>query len=226
MAKGLIGGLFGVSEWIMKFSLGNLQWTLFNLPIGLLLLSLLSLESSGLAFYILLPLGLLTPFIFFPATAALFAKAREWVKKDEELNREQSYFSYYKENYLKSMIGGVIFLILWSVLIADVYYFSTRNSVLMNVFLIMGILLYVWTINFLCVLVQYDMKLIKVMKQSFVITIGSPILFAAIVICSGIILLISLYVFPLIIPIFTGSIIAFLSFSAFYRVYLKAAAEK
>ncbi|WP_254434117.1 YesL family protein [Halobacillus sp. Marseille-Q1614] len=221
MAKGLMGGLFGVSEWIMKFSLGNLQWALFNLPVGLLLLSLLSLENSDLGFYLLFPLGLLTPFVFFPATAALFAKAREWVKKEEEGNREQSYFSYYKENYFKSMTGGLVFVLLWSVLAADIYYFSTRNSFLMNAFLIMGILLFVWTINFLCVLVHYDMKLLKVIKHSFVITIGSPILFAAIVICSGIILMISLYIFPLIIPLFTGSIIAFLTFSAFYRVHLK-----
>lgn len=216
-----MGGMYAVSEWISRFTLGNLLWALFNLPVGLLLLSLLNLQDSGLIFYIMAPLVLVTPFVFFPATTALFAKAREWVRKDENDLVEKSYFYYYKENYLKSLGGGIIFVVLWTVLAADVYYFSTRNTFLMNVFLIMAILLFVWTINFFAVMVHYDMKLKGFLKQSFFITIGSPLLFLTIVISSAIVLYISLYIFPLLIPIVTGSLIAFLSFSAFYRLHLK-----
>ncbi|GGF30611.1 hypothetical protein GCM10010954_32210 [Halobacillus andaensis] len=224
--SGFMGGMYAVSEWISRFTLGNLLWALFNLPVGLLLLSLLNLQDSGLIFYIMAPLVLITPFVFFPATTALFAKAREWVRKDENDLVENSYIYYYKENYLKSLGGGIVFVVLWTVLAADVYYFSTRNTFLMNAFLIMGILLFVWTINFFAVMAHYDMKLKGFLKQSFFITIGSPLLFLTIVISSAIVLYISLYIFPLLIPIVTGSLIAFLSFSAFYRLHLKIVNNK
>ncbi|MCP3028025.1 YesL family protein [Halobacillus sp. A5] len=218
---GFMGGVYAVSEWISRLTLGNLLWALFNLPVGLLLLSLLNLQSSELVFYILGPLAVITPFVFFPATTALFAKAREWVRKDEKELVEKSYFRYYKENYVNSMVGGAVFVVLWGVLSADVYYFSTRNTLLMNAFLIMGILLFVWTMNFFSVMVHYELSLRKILKQSFLITIGSPLLFLTIVISSAIILYISLYIFPLLLPVVTGSLIAFLSFSAFYRLHLQ-----
>ncbi|WP_101842951.1 YesL family protein [Halobacillus sp. Marseille-P3879] len=221
--SGFMGGMYAVSEWISRFTIGNLLWALFNLPVGLLLLSLLNLQGIELAFYILAPLAIIIPFVFFPSTTALFAKAREWVRKDEKELAEKSFLQYYIENYRNSLFGGIIFVVFWIVLSADVYYFSTRNTLLMNAFLIMGILLFVWTINFFSVIVHYELNLKKVMKQSFLITVGSPLLFLTIVISSAIILYISLYIFPLLIPIVTGSLMAFLSFSAFYRLHLKIA---
>ncbi|MCP3031519.1 DUF624 domain-containing protein [Halobacillus sp. A1] len=223
--SGFMGGFYVVSEWITRFTLGNLQWALFNLPVGLLLLSLLYIESNEMIAYLLVPLACIAPFVFFPATTALFAKAREWVRKEEEGLIEYSYLKHYKDNYVKSMFGGIIFVVLWGVLAADVYYFSSRNTFLMNAFLVMGILLFVFTINFFNVLVHYDIKLRASFKQAFLMTIGSPLLFLTIVISSGIVLYISLYIFPLLIPLFTGSLVAFLAFSAFYRLHLKVASK-
>lgn len=222
---GFMGGFYVISEWIMRFSLGNLLWALFNLPVGLLLLSLLYIENSELLIYLIAPLVVLVPYIFFPATTALFAKAREWVRKEEKETTERSFIRYYKENYLKSMLAGMVFVVLWGVLVADVYYFSDRNVFLMNGFLVMGILLFVYTLNFFSVVVHYDMKLRALFKQAFFITIGSPLLFLALVISSGMILYISLYIFPLLIPIVTGSLISFLAFSAFYRLHLKVSSQ-
>ncbi|WP_027954774.1 YesL family protein [Halobacillus kuroshimensis] len=223
--SGVRGGLYAVSEWISRLALANLSWAAFNLPVGLLLLSLL--YSSGLqeAGYLLPPLIVLLPVLFFPATAALFAQAREWVRKDEEKGSRRSFWSYYKENYKTSAAAGTFLTILWGLLVADLYYFSAVNQLLMNVFLVLGILLFVYTINCFSVMVHYDMKARHVMKQALLITITSPVLFVAVAVSAGFMLMVSLYIFPLIIPIFTGSIIAFLSFSAFYRVYRKLNTE-
>ncbi|MGP4059111.1 YesL family protein [Halobacillus sp. H74] len=219
--SGIKGGLYAVSEWIMRFSLTNLQWALFNLPVALLLLSLLNISRTSDLWYLLPPLAILTPFIFFPATTAMFAKAREWVRKDHKETPDQSFFSYYKENYVGSLKGGFILTVLWGILIADISYFSTSSPLLMNIFFVLGILLFVFTINFFSVKVHFAMSVRDVLKQAFLITFVSPILFLTVSISCGFILMISLYIFPLIIPIFSGSIIAFLSFSAFYRLYLK-----
>ncbi|WP_240339648.1 YesL family protein [Halobacillus ihumii] len=220
-SSGLAGGFFAISEWIMRFSLSNLLWALFNLPIGLLLLSLLYLENGSGALYLAVPLVVLLPILFFPATTALFAKAREWVRNEEDVGTTQSFFSHYKNNYKTSLLSGLIFVILWGVLAADIYYFSSRNSMLMNLFLVLGILLFVWTLNFFSVAVHYHMKLGALLKHSFLITIGSPLLFIAVAISAGIILYISLYMFQVIIPLFTGSLVSFLAFSAYYRLHLK-----
>ena len=42
---GFMGGLYAISEWIMKFSMINLFWILFNIPIVFLLLNLLFIEQ-------------------------------------------------------------------------------------------------------------------------------------------------------------------------------------
>ncbi|MFD2706675.1 YesL family protein [Salibacterium lacus] len=222
---GFMGGFYAISEWIMRFSVANLYWVLFNVPIGLLLLSLLYIEeSAGSALYLTAPLVLLVPVLFFPATTALFAQAREWVREEEYTGGcSRSYVGYYKENYKTSFIGGIVFVIIWGVLIADIYYFSSHNEALMYLFMIMGILLFVWTVNYFSVAVHYEMTFFGGLKHAFLITIGSPLVFLAVALSCGVILYISLYVFPLIIPLFTGSLVAFLSFSAFYRLHRKLA---
>lgn len=223
---GFMGGLYAVSEWIMRFSLVNLQWVVFNLPIALLLISMLYIESSDQLFYLTVPLVVMLPPLFFPATTAMFAKAREWVRKDEEEREPRKYVSYYKENYLTSLLAGFVFVTLWGILLADIYYFSGKNEVLMNLFVVMGILLFIFTLNFFSVSAHYNMKLRGLLRQAFFITVGSPLLFLAVSISSGVVLYISLYIFPIIIPLFSGSLLAFLSFSAFYRLYLKIIAKK
>ncbi|WP_028783808.1 YesL family protein [Thalassobacillus devorans] len=224
--SGFMGGLYVISEWIMRFSLVNLQWVLFNLPIALLLISILYIDSSEQLFYLTVPLVVLLPPLFFPATMAMFAKAREWVRVDEEEREPRTYVSYYKENYRTSLLAGLVFVALWGILLADIYYFSERNEILMNLFVVMGILLFTFTLNFFSVSVHYDMKLRGLLRQAFFITAGSPLLFLAVSISSGIVLYISLYIFPIIIPLFSGSLLAFLTFSAYYRLYLKIVARK
>ncbi|WP_079478119.1 YesL family protein [Halobacillus salinus] len=220
------GGLYKVSEWIMRFSLVNLQWVVFNLPVAFLLLSLLNSGSKS-DLYVLLPLlAIMIPPVFFPATTAMVAKAREWVRENHDQRPERTYWSYYKENYKKSIAGGAFFTVLWAVLVADIYYFSTMNIWMTNVFLVLGILLFVVTMNYFSVIVHFDMKLGQAIKQAFLVTLVSPLLFVTVALTSGIILYISLYIFPLIIPIFSGTILTFLTFSAYYRHYLKRAGDE
>ena len=132
----------------------------------------------------------------------------------------KSYWRYYKENYKRSVLSGLILTITWTIWAVDIYYFFDKNSIMMFLFMIMGIILFVFSINLFSITVHYHMKLFTALKNAFLLTIGSPVLFIAVAISSGVVLYISLNVFKFFLPFLTGSLIAFLSFSAFYRNYL------
>jgi uncharacterized membrane protein YesL len=217
--SGMMGGLYRICEWIMRFSVVNLLWVIFNIPIAYIVLNILFLDETEAMVFFLVPLIILLPFLFFPATTAMFASARDWVIKEESTSVGE-YWRYYKENYKKSLFGGLILTVIWTVWAVDYYYFSRENIIIMFVFLIMGIILFVFTINFLSVISHYHLKLLPALKNTLIITIGSPILFLTVLLSSGIILYMGIYVFPLMFPFFTGSLVAYLAFSAFYRFYL------
>jgi uncharacterized membrane protein YesL len=204
----------------MRFSVINLLWLVFNIPIAFIVVNILFVEQTGIMVFLLIPLLILLPLLFFPATTAIFASARNLVMKEEGVSIRQ-YWRYYKENYTRSLLGGLVLTVVWTIWAVDYYYFSKENIILLGIFLILGIVLFVFTINFFSILSHYHMKLLPAMKNSFLITMGSPLLFFTVLISNSIILYFSLFVFKFLLPFFTGSLIAYLSFSAFYRYYLK-----
>jgi uncharacterized membrane protein YesL len=218
--SGMMGGLYRLCDWFMRFSVGNLLWMVFNIPIVFILFNILYVEQKGVQFFLLVPLIILLPILFFPATTAMFASARDWVIKDESTSLKL-YWRYYKENYIKSLMGGLVLTAVWTIWAVDFYYFSKDNAILMGIFLFLGMVLFVFSINFFTVISHYRLNLLTAFKKTLLITIGSPVLFLTILISSSILLYISLNVFWFLLPFFTGALIAYLSFSAFYRYYLK-----
>jgi uncharacterized membrane protein YesL len=216
----MMGGLYRLCEWIMRFSVINLLWIVFNIPIAFIVVNILFVKQTGIIVFLLIPLLILLPLLFFPATTAMFASARNLVMKEEGVSIRQ-YWRYFKENYTRSLLGGLVLTVVWTIWAVDYYYFSKENIILLGIFLILGIVLFVFTINFFSILSHYHMKLLPAMKNSFLITMGSPLLFFTVLISNSIILYFSLFVFKFLLPFFTGSLIAYLSFSAFYRYYLK-----
>ena len=83
-SSGLMGGLYAISEWIMKFAFTNLFWILFNLPIAFLFLNMLFVERLEDVVFFVIPLALLMPVLFFPATTAMFGVVRGWIMKNED----------------------------------------------------------------------------------------------------------------------------------------------
>jgi len=219
-ASDMMGGLYRLCEWIMRFSVINLLWIVFNIPIAFIVVNILFVKQTGIIVFLLIPLLILLPLLFFPATTAMFASARNLVMKEEGVSIRQ-YWRYFKENYTRSLLGGLVLTVVWTIWAVDYYYFSKANIILLGIFLILGIVLFVFTINFFSILSHYHMKLLPAMKNSFLITMGSPLLFFTVLISNSIILYFSLFVFKFLLPFFTGSLIAYLSFSAFYRYYLK-----
>ena len=216
-----MSGLYGVTEWITRFAVINLLWILFNLPVALIIINAIYVQQQGALFFIIVLLAIIAPFIFFPATTAMFASVRDWVLQKEDRSLIRSYWKYYKENYRRSVVGGIILTLIWVIWGVDYYYFSTVNVILMFAFIIMGVLLFVFTINFFSVLAHYELNIRSLLKTTLIITVGSPILLFTVTIGSGIILYVSFNGLLFLLLFFTGSLISFISFSAFYRLYDK-----
>lgn len=209
-------------EWIMRFTVVNILWLLFNFPIVFLGFNMLILGDVEAIVMLLIPTIVLLPFVFFPATTAMFAMTRDWVFKDGGSGSLiKAYWQYYRENYKRSIVNGLAFTAIWVVWAVDVYFFYSSNYYMFILFLTMGIVLFVFTINSFSVTVHYEITFRESFKNAFFITVGSPVLFLAIAISSGIILYMSFNVFLFLLPFFTGSLIALLSFAAFYSRYLK-----
>jgi uncharacterized membrane protein YesL len=221
-----MSGLYTVSEWVMRFSVTNVLWLLFNLPVVFFVANLLLAEGQAQMIFFAILAAVFAPFVFFPATAALFASARDWIIEHEGTSLFRSYVSYYKQNYRKSLLGGILLTGLWVILIVDFFFLKDVSMILSFVFIVFGLILYVFTINFFSVNAHYNLKLRVLLKNASLVTVGSPVLLLA-VLGSGFILLYASVKGPLFLLLFfTGSLVAFLSFSAFYRLYLKVTARE
>lgn len=219
--NGFTGILYAAAEWIMRFSVVNILWFLFNLPVLLILSSIyLNGFEAGFVWY-LLPLLLFIPLLSVPSTIAVFSMVRDWIMQTGQSSLVKSYFSYLKKGYRKSLIAGVILQSFWSVWIIDFYFFKAESSLLEIVFIVIGVGLFVYTINFFSLAAHYQMRIRDIMKNAFFITVGNPLMSGFIVICNLSLLYTGMTELLFLFPFFICSLSAYLSFLAFYRFSLK-----
>lgn len=225
--SGLFGTIYTASVWIMRFVFSNVLWIILNLPIVFVLFNILFMEQQDTIYPALIIIALLMPFFFFPATTALFATVRSWIipsVQSEHLIR--TYFSYYKQNYVKSLLAGLIFTVVWSILIVDVMFLSTVNDILMYFFIVIGIILFVFTINFFSVTAHYKLSLKESFKNAFLFTIGNPLFFLLTIMSIGLFLYVSFNWVLYLLIFVTWSLIAYVSFLIFYRNFLTLMKKK
>ncbi|WP_391209639.1 YesL family protein [Psychrobacillus sp. L4] len=218
--SGFMGVIYGSTEWIMRFSTINIIWFLMNVPITFIILSLY-LNNFGIEFFLsLLPLLLFIPALFIPSTIAMFATVRDWVMKKDQSSLTKAFFTYMKSDYKKSFLSGLILMSIWLVWIADFYYFS-KNDLLRMIFLIVGVILFVYSINFFSLSVHYQMRIKKLIIHTFFVTVGNPVLFFFVLTSNFVLFYLSATEILFLFPLFTGSLSAYLCFAIFYRLTLK-----
>jgi uncharacterized membrane protein YesL len=213
----ITGILYRSTEWIMRFSVINILWFSTNLPIFFILL-MMYVQEPRVEYS--LPLALLFPLLFFPSTIAMFASVRDWVMKKEQQSLTKAYFSYLKSNYKMSFLSGLFLLFVWFIWLVD-YYFFKNSNIWSTVFLIVGPLLFVYTMNFFSLSVHYQMSRKALIKNAFFVTVGSPFLLLCILMSNFLLFYLSAAKFLFLLPLFTGSISAYISFLLFYRFSLK-----
>lgn len=232
--KGLAGGFYRISEWIMRLSAINLLWLFCSLPVVFLtamqLIAVMGIEEWG-SIYVLAfnPFGLasllIAPFTFFPATAAMFAVARKWVTGDADVPLFRSFFRYFKENYKAGLLGGFVFEFLYVVFLVNFQFYTDQTNWLANlnlVFLVFLALLAAAVLNYFCYVAHFDLPFGKLLRNSVLITIAKLPNTISILAVSGVILYISLQPRFLFLAIFfTGSVIAMFTFWSFHRMVTK-----
>ncbi|GGA71505.1 YesL family protein [Ornithinibacillus halotolerans] len=213
---GLMGGLHGIANWVMRISVINIIWFIINLPMIFIIVSALQHEEiSGKVLYSI-PAILFIPFLLFPSTIAMFVTARDWVMKREQVSLIKAYLSYMKDNYKQSFLSGILWAVIWFVWLVDILYVQKSSQLFTIIFLILGITLFVMNVNYFSVQAHYHMKLKERFKNTFFVTIGSPLLFFGVLVVNLLLVMITMEIWFLF-PFFSGTISACLSFLTFYQ---------
>ena len=205
----------------MRFSVINILWFIINLPISFVIFSIYFNGFNNGFIVHLLPLVLLIPALFFPSTIAMFATVRDWVMKKEQQSLTKVYFSYLKANYKKSFLSGLALMFIWLIWAVDFYFFNSQNDLLSMVFLIFGFLLFIYTINFISLSVHYEMSSRTLMKNTFFLTFGSPLVCLFILISNYLLFYLSATEFLFLFPLFTGITKCISLFFCILPIYLE-----
>lgn len=221
--KGLMGGFYRISEWIMRLSVTNVLWVICSIPcLYTLMLAVFFTSDANVQLQMLYFSLALSPFTLFPATAALFTVARKWVMGEGDVPMFKTFFRGYKENYLQSMIGGLLYAAMFTIIVVDFKVYWNQPNMQLISYLFVGFLfiLVVSMFNFFSMLVHYHMKTFQLLKNALLVSIGRPFRSISTLFMAGIILAIS-FRFNFLLPFFTGSLVAYVSFWNFHLIYQK-----
>ncbi|WP_379137301.1 YesL family protein [Paenibacillus sp. sgz500958] len=226
--KGAMGGLYRITEWITRIAFSNILWAVTSVPFlffAVLKLITLATDTVGPNEQVTLnwAMGIAAPFTVFPATAALFTVVRKWVMGNTDVSTFRTFFQGYKENYVKSMLGGLIYTLLFVIMYVDVTVYMTR----MESFKIVGILMLVFMIillvsmfNFFSIVVHYQMTFKEVMTNSILITIARPFRVFSSLIAAAVLVYVGLR-YPALFFICIPTLIAMAAFFNFFATYNK-----
>ena len=220
---GIMGKFLGVSEWVTFFLTVNLIWLLFNLPIIYFSVSLLFVGSTDELHTLLVLLLILVPFIFVPATTAMFAIVRKKIMGNYAGALIQQYWKFYKGNYVRSLLGGLILIPLWVIWGVN---FTLANSGIGSPFfyfyIIITSILLAFTNYFFADGVHFTLNIFASLRKSIFMSIGYFHYTIGLAMVSGITLFISYSLHPVLLVLFSGSVIAYIYFFGYYRIYRKA----
>ncbi|MFB5662371.1 YesL family protein [Alteribacillus sp. HJP-4] len=200
-------GLFIMMDWIMRLTYLNLLWILFILCGGIVL-------------------GI------WPATIAMYAVTRKWIRQHTDIPVFRTFWTTYKKSWVQSNVLGSILTGTGILLYLDIRYVMNLEAafseplyiVLVLAFIVWGLL----CLYFPPVFVHYDLNMLQYFQQTLWITILHPFRSVFILILF-IIHWNFILKFPALILFFSGSAIAFaitwISYQAFNKVKKKAAAE-
>ncbi|MEI7026839.1 YesL family protein [Paenibacillus sp. y28] len=230
--RGMMGGLYRISEWIMRFSVTNVLWIICSIPFIFVTVvpflnpeAVMSLDQMK---SVLLIGMVVAPFFLFPATTAMFTSVRKWIIGEEDAPLLKTFFRGYKENYVQSLITGWMFMLIYLLLYLNYSFYSGKGGVLgmvAMVFLSLFLITFAAMIHSFSIMVHFHMKVLQILKNSFLITLGNPLTAIMMLLADGFVIYMSSQ-FTFLIPFFAGTLMTYLSFISFYRVFQKMQARQ
>ncbi len=148
---------------------------------------------------------------------------------DEDVPMFKTYFRAYKENYVQSMVGGIIFVIAIAIIVINYRFYFNQEGLLRSLsilFIAFGLFMLAALINFFAMLAHLHMKVLQLFKNSLLISIGNPLNTIFLITGNFTIIWVSLYKFTFLIPFFMGTISATYSFWIFYRSFQSIQAKQ
>ncbi|MGN8647223.1 YesL family protein [Gracilibacillus sp. HCP3S3_G5_1] len=216
--SGIIGRFYVIADWIYKFSFANIFWMVCNIPIIFILINLLLADEIGVIGVLFGSILLLSPFVFFPSTVALFSIVNQFIRK-EDINLWRDFWRFYRVNFKKSMKLGVIFTVFWAVLIIDFFYVvKLDNGILSYVFIVLGFFALVYNLHVFSAAVNIDSNVQSLLKQVAVIMFGHPLLSMSLGLLSITFFYVMTQWLTYLIPLFSGSIIVFIALLVFIKL--------
>ncbi|GIO84278.1 hypothetical protein J25TS5_12100 [Paenibacillus faecis] len=224
--KGLMGGFYKITEWIMRVSGSNLLWVLCSSPfLFVLMTKFLYMQNpeappENATLYLM---AILAPFTIFPATAALFTVVRKWVMGESDLSIIKLYFRGYKENYKQSMVGGLFYTLLFVIMYVDYYFYMTQLNNMQLLGMIMMIFLVLLSIslfNFFSLVAHYHLKVTLLIKNAILLTIIRPFRALSTLICVVVLAFLTLR-FMWLVFIGFATLTALVAFYNFFIAYNK-----
>jgi uncharacterized membrane protein YesL len=226
--RGLMGGLYRISEWIMRLSGTNLMWFIFSIPFFFTLIPMLvpvqeNVDPTDVLVQMSILAAIVAPFTLFPATTAMFSVVRKWVMGDVDVPLIKTFWKGFRENYKQSMLGGFMYAALGAVLSINYTFYSKQAgnlSIVSVIFIVLMILLLASLLYFFSILSHLHMKTLQIVKNALMLTVGNPLGTIVMVAANLVILYFSFLQFTFLIPFFMGSLCATATFYLFYKTYL------
>lgn len=190
-----------VLEWITKMAYLNVLWISFTI-LGVVVVGL------------------------FPSTAATFSVVRKWVIGETDIPVFKTFWDNYKKSLLKSNLLGYMLLLFSLILYIDIRIFNESSNSIVNLLAIptigISIVFILTTFYIFPTFVHYEIKLIQVIKNSFLIMIINPFQTAIMIVGITTIGFIFMKLQGLI-PIFSVSVLAFVIMMPAVQAFNKVA---
>ncbi|WP_100010054.1 YesL family protein [Lentibacillus sediminis] len=171
---------YSVSDWLMRLAYVNILWIVFTM-VGLVI------------------------FGFFPATTAMFAIIRKWVMGEQEFPVFKTFWKYYKSEFKKVNLLGLVLVVIGSILYIDLQIFPSGDNLLFLVvrvgLIILSIFFLVMLMYFFPVYVHFDFPFSQYLKYPIMMSIIAPL--------QTVLLLVSTYLIYLIMVSIPGLILFF-----------------
>ncbi|MBT2755843.1 DUF624 domain-containing protein [Mesobacillus foraminis] len=221
--------LLKVSNPLMKWLYMMLKltgiWWLYNLPYIFLGVNLLAAKDVEAVHTIVITGICLLPFAAVPSTAAALAIARKYLKGDGEFPFFHSFWHYYKREYKKSVVLGLLNVALLIVFYLALRYYAELSALLAVFFYLLLVLTPFFFLYVCSYLVDQELPLKGYLINAFYLLIMHPLnttLMVTVVLASGYFLWAALP--PLLILIMPG-LVAF-TMTYFYQKSMAAEIKK
>ncbi|MFF3100242.1 YesL family protein [Viridibacillus arvi] len=202
--EGLIGRIYSLCEWIMRFAYINILWIFFTL---------LGFIVFGAA----------------PASAAMFAISRKWVMGKEDTPIFSVFWDTYRKGFVKANLVTFFMLLIGFLLYIDIRLFQQMENIISYVisFILMGVLLIYFAACFYIfpLLVHYEIKIFQYIKYSFLYAVSYP-MHSILMIVGTVIIYYVVTAIPGLLPVLSVGPLSVLIISISYRVFSKKTQHK